>query len=83
MWLESGEAPTGVKDDFLNGVLKSMAEPSEEYGPDKWMVDMEFFLSNGVPLEEIWREERKWLGVRSRTYCQFYGNLYHKSVDGI
>ena len=44
---------------------------------------MEFFLSNGVTTEEIGREERKQLGVRSRAYCLFHGNLYHKSADRI
>ena len=61
--LESGEAPTGVMDDFPDeGVLRTMAEPGEEEDPDKWMVDMEFFLSNGIPLMEMGRE-RKRLGV--------------------
>ena len=82
--LESGEAPTGVKDDFPDGgVLKITAEPGEEEDPDKWIVDMEFFLSNGIPPEEMGREERKRLGVRARSYCLFHGNLYHKSADGI
>ena len=80
--LESGESPTGVKEDFPGGgVLKITAEPSEDL--DKWMVDMEFFLSNGIPPEEMGREERKKLGVKARAYCLFHGNLYHKSVDGI
>ena len=62
--LESGEAPEGVKDDFPDGgVLKITTEPREEEDVDKWMVDMEFFLSNGIPPEEMGREERKQLGV--------------------
>ena len=44
---------------------------------------MEFFLSNGIPPEEMGREERKRLGVQARSYCLFHGNLYHKSADGI
>ena len=83
-WLESGEAPTGVKVDFPDGgVLKITADPGEEEDLDKWMVDMEFFLSNGIPPEEMGREERKKLGVKARAYCLFHGNLYHKSADGI
>ena len=82
--LESGEEPTGVKDDFPDGgVLRITAEPGEEEDPDKWIVDMEFFLSNGIPPEEMGREERKRLGVQARSYCLFHGNLYHKSADGI
>ena len=47
--LESGEAPTGVKEDFPDsGVLKITAERGEDEDPDKWMVDMEFFLSNDI-----------------------------------
>ena len=82
--LESGEAPMGVKDDFPDGgVLKITAEPGEEEDPDKWMVDMEFFLSNDIPPEEMGREERKRLDVRAQAYCLFHGNLYHKSMDRI
>ena len=63
-WPESGEEPSGMKDDFPDGgVLKIMAEPGEEEDPDKWIVDMEFCLSNGIPPEEMAREERKRLGV--------------------
>ena len=29
--------------------LKIIVKPSEEEDPDKWMVDMELFLSNGIP----------------------------------
>ena len=80
--LESGEEPTRVKDDFPDGgVLKITAEPGEEEDPDKWIVDMEFFLSNGIPPEEMGREERKRLGVQAWSYCLFHGNLYHKSAD--
>ena len=65
-WLESGEAPTGVKDDFFDGgLLKIIAELGEEEDPDKWMVDMEFVLSNGIPSEEMGREEQK--KARSKT----------------
>ena len=55
-----------------------MPEPDEVDGPDKWMVDMEFFLSNGVPPEEMGREDRKRLGVHARAYFLLYGNMYHK-----
>ena len=82
--LESGEAPTGLKDDFLDkGVLKITTEPGEEEDPEKWTVDMEFFLSSGILPEEMGREEWKRLRVRARAYCLFHGNLYHKSADGI
>ena len=63
--------------------LKIIVKPSEEEDPDKWMVDMEFFLSNGIPPEEMGREERKRFGVCARAYCLFHGNLYHKAADGI
>ena len=82
--LESREAPTGVKDDFPDGrVLKIMAELGEEDDPDKWMVDMEFFLSNGVPSEEMGKEQRKRIEVRGWAYCLYHGNLYNKSADEI
>ena len=68
-----------MKDNFSDGgILKITAEPGEEEDLDKRMVDMEFFLSNGIPPEEMGREERKRLGVRAWAYCLFLGNLYHK-----
>ena len=60
-----------------------MAELGEEDDPDKWMVDMEFFLSNGVPSEEMGKEQRKRIEVRGWAYCLYHGNLYNKSADEI
>ena len=64
-------------------MFKIMVDPGKAEDPDKWIVDMEEFLSNGIPPEEMWREERKRLGVHTRAYCLSHGNLYHKSADGI
>ena len=47
-----------MKEEFPDGgVLKIIAEPGEEEDSDKKMVDMEFFLSNGIPPKEMGREE--------------------------
>ena len=79
--LESEEAPTGVEDDFPDGrVLKIIAEPGEAEDRDKWMVDTELFLGNGVLPKEMGRKERKRLRVRVCAYSLFHDILYHKSV---
>ena len=54
----------GVKDDFPdNGVQKVTTELGEEEDPNKWIIDIEFFLSNCIPPEEMGREVPKRLGV--------------------
>jgi hypothetical protein len=51
--------------------------------PDRWLTDMVYFLSHGVPLEELSKAERKRLGVRSRAFSLMNDNLYHESADGV
>jgi hypothetical protein len=51
--------------------------------PDKWLTDMVYFLSHGVPPEELSKAERKRLGVRSRAFGLMNDNLYLKSTNGV
>jgi hypothetical protein len=44
---------------------------------------MVYFLSHGVPPNELSKVERKRLGLRSRAFSLMNGGLYHKSADGV
>jgi hypothetical protein len=82
--LESREAPAGVANDFLDaGVMTLKPETGPRDDPEKWLTDIIYFLSHGVPLEELSKAERKRLGVRSRAFSLMNDNLYHKSADGV
>jgi hypothetical protein len=82
--LESGEAPAGVADDFPDaGIMTVTPEAGPTDDPDKWLTDMIYFLSHGLPPEELSKAERKRLGVRSRSFCLMNDTLYHQSADGI
>jgi hypothetical protein len=82
--LEPGEAPAGVADDFPDaGVMTVTLETGPRDDPEKWLTDIIYFLSHGVPSEELSKEERKRLGVRSRAFILMNDSLYHKSTDGV
>jgi hypothetical protein len=82
--LESGEAPAGVADDFPDaGVMTLSPEKGPKDDPDKWLTDMVYFLSHGIPPEELTKAEWKWLGVCSRAFSLLNNNLYHKATDGV
>jgi hypothetical protein len=82
--LESGEAPAGVADDIPDaGVMTVTPETGPRDDLDKWLTDIVYFLSHGVPLEELSKAERKRLGVRSRAFSLMNDSLYHKSADGV
>jgi hypothetical protein len=55
-------------------------EPRED--PDKWLMDIIYFLSHGLPPEELLKAKRKRLGVRSWAFSLMNDNLYHQSADG-
>jgi hypothetical protein len=76
--LESGEAPAGVDDDFPDaGVMAVTPEAGPKDDPDKWLTDIIYFLSHGVPPKELLK------GVRSRAFSLMNDNLYHKSADEV
>jgi hypothetical protein len=82
--LESGEALTGVADDFPDaGIMTVTPEAGPTDDPDKWLTDMIYFLSHGLPPEELSKAERKRLGVRSWSFSLMNDNLYHQLADGI
>jgi uncharacterized protein (DUF433 family) len=67
-WLESGEAPAGLADDFPDvGVMTVTLEIGPRDDPDKWLTDIVYFLRHGVPPEELLKADRKRLGVRSHV----------------
>jgi hypothetical protein len=82
--LESGEASAGVADDFPDaGIMMVTPEAGPRDDPDKWLTDMIYFLSHGLPPEELSKAEWKRLGVRNRAFSLMNDNLYHQSADGI
>jgi hypothetical protein len=82
--LESGEASAGVAKDFPNvGVMMVTPETGPRDDPEKWLMDIIYFLSHGVPPEELSKAKRKRLGVCSRAISLMNDNLYHKSTDGV
>jgi hypothetical protein len=82
--LESGEAPAEVAGDIpYAGVMTVTPEAGPRDDRDKWLTDIIYFLSHGVPPEELSKAERKRLGVRSRAFSLMKDNLYHKSADGV
>jgi hypothetical protein len=82
--LESGEARAEVADDFPDaGIMTVTLEAGPRDDPDKWLTDMIYFLSHGLPPEELSKVEWKRLGVRSRAFSLMNDNFYHKSADGV
>jgi hypothetical protein len=82
--LESGEAPARVADNFPDaGIMTVTPEVGPRDDSDKWLTDMIYFLSHGLPSKELSKAERKRLGVRSRAFSLMNDNLYHQSADGI
>jgi hypothetical protein len=82
--LELGEAPAGVADDFPDARVMTVSPKKGSKGdPDKWLTDMVYFLSHGVPPKELSKAERKRLGVSSQAFSLMNDNLYHKSADGV
>jgi hypothetical protein len=82
--MESGEAPAGVADDFPDaGIMTVTPEAGPTDDPDKWMTDIIYLLSHGLPPEELSKAERKRLGVRNQAFSLINDNLYHQLGDGI
>ena len=85
--LESGKAGNGVRDEFPDTELfKVTAEPTTDTTvaeDDRWLTDIHKFLSTGLPLEKMDRDERKRLAVRSHHFCLIQDTLYHKGTDSI
>jgi hypothetical protein len=83
-WLESGEASAGVADDFPDvGVMTVTPETGRRDDPDKWLTDIIYFLSHGIPPKELSKAERIRLGVRSHAFSLMNDSLYHKSAYGV
>jgi hypothetical protein len=57
--LESGEAPAAVANFPDAGIMTVTPEAGPRDDPDKWLMDMIYFLSHGLPPEELSKAERK------------------------
>ena len=64
-------------------MFRITTEPATVSEEDKWLTDMQQFLSSGLPRDKIDWDERKQLVVRSRHFCLIQETLYHKGVNEI
>ena len=85
--LESDEVGDRVRDEFPDTEsFKITTEPPTDSivaEEDKWLTDMQQFLSTGLPPYKMDRDERKRVAVRSRHFCLIKDTLYHKGVGGL
>ena len=85
--LESGEAANGVQDEFpdveLFRITTDPATDATAANEDKWLTKMHQFLSTEVPSENMDRDERKRVAVKSRHFSLVGDTLYHKGADDI
>ena len=76
-----------MQDEFPDAELfRITTEPATDAtvaDEDKWLTEMHQFLSTGVPPENMDRDERKRVAVRSRHFCLVGDTLYHKGADDI
>ena len=74
------------EDDFPDtNILRiaTMAKRTENTFPDRWLMDMTYFLTTGLPPPQRRTDEKKQLVVRNRNFYLVEGVLYRKGNDGI
>ena len=85
--LESGEMGNGVQDEFPDAeffrITTELATDATVAEEDKCLTDMHQFLSTRLPPDNMDRDKRKRVAVRSNHFCLIEDILYHKEVDGI
>ena len=63
--------------------ITTIASPVEKKFLDRWMMEMMYFLTIGLPPPQLRTDEKKRLVVHSRNFCMVEGVLYYKGSDGI
>ena len=60
-----------------------MASREENNFLDRWLMEMTYFLTTGMPLPQLRIDEKKRLALHSRNFCRKVsdGILYHKVSD--
>ena len=73
-------------DDFpVADILRvaAIATQDEKSFPDRWPMEMTYFLTTGLPPPQLRMDEKKRLTVQSHNFFLVAGVLYHKGSDGI
>ena len=83
--LDNGDKIVDADDDFPDAEIWRLTTVGEEEAnfPDRWLMEMTYFLTTGLPPPQLRTDEKKRLAVRSRNFCLVDGVLYHKGGDGI
>ena len=63
--------------------VATMVSREERNFLDRWLMDMSYFLTTGLPPPQLRTDEKKRLAIRSHNFCLVKGILYHKGSDGI
>ena len=84
--LDNGEMMEKDDDDFPDVEILRIAAIGTKEGtnfPDRWLMEMTYFFTTGLPPPQLRTDEKKRQVVRSRNFCLVEGVLYHKGSDGI
>ena len=84
--VDNGDNAVRDDDEYLDAdILRiaTMASQVEKNFLDRWLMEMMYFLTPGLPPSQLRTDEKKRLAVRSRNFCLVEGVLYHKGSDGI
>ena len=84
--IKNGEECVVAEDDFSdNGILRILGSNAEEgkNSPNKWLKEMTYFLSTGLPPPHMHANEIMRLEVQSHNFCLLEGILYPKGSNGI
>ena len=84
--LDNGENARKDDGDFPDADilrLTTIASQEERNSPDRWLVEMTYFLSTRLPPPQLRMDEKKQLDVQSRNFYLVEDVLYHKGSDGI
>ena len=63
--------------------ITTIGAKDDKHFPDRWLMEMTYFLSTELPPPQLRTDEKKRLAVRSWNFCLDEGVLYHKGSDDI
>ena len=84
--IDNGDEAAPGHDDFPNAKILCIATvgtKEDKNFPDRWLMEMTYFLSMGLPLPQLRTDKKKRLAIRSWNFCLIEGVLYHNGSYGI
>ena len=84
--VDNGDNALRQDDDFPDADILWVATTvsrEEKNFPDRWLMEMTYFLTTGLPPPQLRTDEKKRLVIWSHNFCLVKGVLYHKGSDGI